>query len=102
MRLLSIALTIALLAPAARPQTAPESSGSSFSACSTARACGVSSRDFKKATGDFRRGAELAQRSDYTAALDAFESATNLVPRSAEFATAREVTRQRLVSDHIV
>lgn len=64
------------------------------------RDCGVSKEDLKKARRAFERGNRL-KATDLQQALDAFEEAVQLVPRSPEYATAREIVRQQLIYDHL-
>lgn len=67
----------------------------------TPKACGVSRREIKQAKRDFARGVKLQAQGNSDAALDAFQSAANLVPRDVEYVTAREVLRQKLVYEHL-
>jgi hypothetical protein len=54
----------------------------------------------QKARKAFQHGNRL-KSSDPQAALEAFEEAVQLVPRSPEFLTAREMVRQQLAYDHL-
>ena len=71
--------------------------------CLTADAkdCGVPASDMKQARKLYDRGTKLKTQDHVEEALDYFERASQLVPRNVEFATAREMTRQALVFDHI-
>ena len=62
--------------------------------------CNPSRQDVKQAKADFNRGLKL-QKSAPQEALEQFEHAAQLVPRNLEYATAREMARQKLVSDYI-
>ena len=67
----------------------------------TPSACGVSKQDLKKGKHDFERGLKLQKSGKPTEAFDAFEAAARVVPRNLEYATVREVVRQKLVYDHV-
>lgn len=67
----------------------------------TPAACEVSKRELKQAQRDFARGLKLQKRGKADQAFEAIDSAANLVPRDLEYATAREVLRQKIVYDHI-
>jgi tetratricopeptide (TPR) repeat protein len=61
----------------------------------------VSPKDLKTAKRAFERGLKLEKAKRLEEALDQFENASHLVPRDIDFATARELTRQELVYDHM-
>ncbi|MGZ4817032.1 MAG: hypothetical protein ACXVZM_03070 [Terriglobales bacterium] len=67
----------------------------------TPAACEVSTRELKHAQRDFARGLKLQKSGKADQAFEAIDSAANLVPRDLEYATAREVLRQKIVYDHI-
>jgi general secretion pathway protein D len=71
--------------------------------CLTADAtdCGVPASDMKQARKLYERGTKLKSGQHDEEALEYFERASRLVPRNVEFATAREMTRQALVFEHI-
>jgi hypothetical protein len=73
--------------------------------CSTslhsAAACDVSPKDFEAAKRAFERGLKLEKARHLDEALEQFENAAHLVPRDIDFATAREMTRQALVYEHM-
>ena len=60
-------------------------------------ACNPSRRDLKDAKAAFAHGLKLQQASP-EAAYQEFERAAQLVPRNVEYLTARELTKQQLVS----
>ncbi len=64
-------------------------------------ACAPSPKDLKRAKKEFERGIKLKESKKTAQAYDAFEEAARLSPQNLEFATAREITRQQLVYDHI-
>lgn len=66
-----------------------------------ASSCDVSKHDLKSAKAAFKRAMRLQNERRFEEALDEFETASNLVPKDVEFATARELARQQLVYDHI-
>ncbi len=63
--------------------------------------CNVSKSDLKAAKAAFAKGVKLRDSKHLDQALEEFEQASQLVPQDAEFATAREFTRQQLVYEHI-
>src|SRR6516162_6585265 len=65
-----------------------------------ARKCGVSAEVFKQARQELREGEKLRQ-TDLDGALDHYEEAVRLVPRSIPFVEAREMVRQQLVYQHL-
>jgi hypothetical protein len=65
------------------------------------RACDVPRKDLKAAKTAFQRGLELQHERRLVDALEQFETASQLVPRDLDFATAREATRQQLVFQHM-
>ena len=60
----------------------------------------VADNDAKQAARDFRQGVKLQQK-DPQRAFELFVSASDLEPKNAEYATARELARQQLVYSHI-
>ena len=71
------------------------------SSIQSAAGCDVSAKDFKAAKRAFERGVKLEKEKHLDQALEQFENASHLVPRDVDFATAREMTRQELVYDHM-
>src|SRR5260370_860818 len=71
--------------------------------CFTARStdCGVSLAEMKQARELFEHGLHLKSAGRGDEALDSFERASQLVPRNVEFASAREITRQALILQHV-
>jgi general secretion pathway protein D len=96
--LLTVGLTI--LAPAADQPTAaplvacPEGSPGSVS-------CNPSKKDLKNARDAFAKGQKLQREHQQNRAFDQYETAARLAPKDVEYLTARELTRQQLVSDHL-
>ena len=66
-----------------------------------APACNVPRKDLKEAKAAFARGLKLQNAKRLDEALQEFEAASHLVPQDVEFATARELTRQQLVYEHL-
>jgi general secretion pathway protein D len=64
-------------------------------------ACKVPKQDLKTAKKSFEKGLKLRQSRHLEQALEQFEAASRLIPQDAEFATARELTRQQLVYEHV-
>ncbi|MFB3814428.1 MAG: hypothetical protein ACE14L_09975 [Terriglobales bacterium] len=62
--------------------------------------CGISKQDLKTARGAFKRGTKLRDK-DPEQAYELFSQAVNLVPRHAEYLTAREVLKHQLVSAYM-
>src|SRR5438270_14050988 len=60
----------------------------------------VADNGAKQAARDFRQGVKL-QKKDPQRAFQLFQSASDLEPKNAEYATARELARQQLVYAHI-
>jgi type II secretory pathway component GspD/PulD (secretin) len=63
--------------------------------------CTVSKRDQKKAGEAFARGLKLQKARQMDRAFTEFEAAANLNPRAVDYLTARELTRQQLVYEHL-
>jgi len=93
---LALAVCAPLVAAADQPPT---------TLCATgvrgAPACDVPKKDLKDAKAAFARGVKLQSAKRLEEALAEFETATKLVPRDVNFATARELARQQLVYDHL-
>jgi len=66
-----------------------------------AEGCDVSTKDLKAAKSAFQRGLKLEKDKRLEEALEQFATASQLVPRDIDFATARETTRQQLIFDHM-
>ena len=87
-----------------QPTDAQASSLAQLRECSeknTPAACGVSAKDLKQARRDFARGVRLQKSGKADEAFDAIDAAARAVPRNVEYATAREVIRQKIVYDHV-
>jgi len=104
------AAIVALLCAAAWGQSAPPSPNPNaavldqFKECAQKRtpaSCGVSKKVLKQAQRDFTHGLRLQNRGKSEEAFSAIESAASLVPRDLEYATAREVLRQKIVYDRV-
>ena len=63
-------------------------------------ACNPSREDLKEAKAAFAHGLKLQQNAPDQAFVE-FEHAARLVPRNVEYVTARELSRQQLVSHHL-
>jgi general secretion pathway protein D len=63
--------------------------------------CNPSKRDLKDAGEAFARGLKLQREKRQDQAFDEFETAARLAPKDVEYVTAREMTRQQLVFDHL-
>lgn len=114
MRILSVIATgfcLALVPARVRANTPPSaraavitpgSKSVSGRPCSgkSAKECGVSKSDFKKARETFDLGRRLKDTSPLEA-LSAFDQAVGLVPRDEQFVSAREALVQQLVREHI-
>jgi type II secretory pathway component GspD/PulD (secretin) len=62
--------------------------------------CNPSRQDLKEAKTAFAHGLKLQQHAP-DQAFEEFEHAARLVPRNVEYVTARELSRQQLVSHHL-
>ncbi len=107
MRLLSaimLLLCCAAWAQAPPPPAAANPALDQLKECAqkrTPQACGVSKQEIKQAKREFARGLKLQKAGKADQAFDAFDEAARLVPRNIEYATAREVMRQKAVYDHV-
>src|SRR5215469_12440905 len=66
----------------------------------SAAACNPSRQDEKTARAAFARGLKLQQKNPDDA-YEEFDRAAHLVPRNGEYITAREVSRQQLITRDI-
>ncbi len=66
-----------------------------------APSCNVSKKDRKEAQAAFARGLKLQKANRMEEAFAEFEAAAQLAPRDLDYVTAREMTRQQLVFDHL-
>ena len=55
----------------------------------------------KEASEAFAKGLKLQRGKQLDEAFDEFETAARLVPRNLDYVTARELTRQQVVFDHL-
>ena len=93
-----LALLTALLALDLRAEKAP-----ALLPCPTGASesqCNPSSHELKEAKAAFSRGLKI-QPKDPDQAYREFEQAANLAPRNVDYITARELTKQQLVSKYI-
>lgn len=96
---LYFALTLALSASAAAKVEKPEP----LLPCppgSNEAMCNPSKPDQKEAKAAFERGLKLEQKAPEEAYAE-FERAAELVPRDVNYITARELTKQHLISSHL-
>ena len=63
--------------------------------------CNPSKKELKEASAAFTKGLKLQREKRQDEAFDQFETAARLAPKEVEFVTARELTRQQLVFDHL-
>ncbi len=90
--------------PAPSPDAANQAALEQLKQCAQKRtpaACDVTRQELKQARREFARGLKLQKAGKSDEAVDAFETAARLVPRNLEYATAREVMRQKAVYDHV-
>jgi general secretion pathway protein D len=98
---------LALFCSAAWAQSAPQPANpglEQLKLCALQRTpatCGVSRQELKRGQRDFARGLKLQKAGKSAEAFDAFDAAARVVPRDLEYATAREIVRQKLVYDHV-
>lgn len=78
-----------------------ESVSALCSASGGAPACKGAVKDLKEAHRAFERGLKLEKSKNLDRAFYEFEDAARLVPQNVEYLTAREITRQRLVGEHL-
>jgi len=98
--LVLLMMGLTALAPAAdQPTTAPlvACPGGSPGAVS----CNPSKKGLKDAGEAFAKGLKLQRAKLQDQAFDQFETAARLSPKDVEYVTARELTRQQLVFDHM-
>ena len=98
-RLVFVLLTVMAASAGDQPTTAPllpcpEGSPGSVS-------CNPSKKELKEASAAFAKGLKLQREKRQDEAFDEFETAARLDPKDVEFVTARELTRQQLVFDHL-
>jgi general secretion pathway protein D len=66
-----------------------------------AASCNPSKKELKEANEAFARGLRLQKAKLLDQAFDQFDTAGRLAPKNVEFVTAREMTRQQVVFDHL-
>ena len=67
----------------------------------TPATCAVSKQELKQGQRNFAHGLKLQKAGKPAEAFDAFDAAARVVPRNLEYATAREIVRQKIVYDHV-
>jgi len=67
----------------------------------TATGACAGKKEIQEAAEAFARGVKLAGSHHIAPAFAAFDKAANLLPHNLEYVTAREVTRQQLVYEHL-
>ena len=63
--------------------------------------CNPSKKEIKEAGQAFAKGLKLQREKRQDEAFGEFETAARLAPKDVEYVTARELTRQQLVFDHV-
>jgi general secretion pathway protein D len=66
-----------------------------------AASCNPSKKELKEANQAFARGLRLQKAKLLDQAFDQFDTAARLAPKDVEYVTAREMTRQQVVFDHL-
>jgi general secretion pathway protein D len=66
-----------------------------------AASCNPSKKETKEAGAAFAKGLKLQREKRQDEAFESFETAARLAPKDVEYVTAREMTRQQLVFDHL-
>jgi type II secretory pathway component HofQ len=66
-----------------------------------AASCNPSKKELKEATEAFSRGLRLQKEKHLDQAFDQFDTAARLAPKDTDYVTAREMTRQQVVFDHL-
>ena len=102
-----LAAILVLFSSAAWAQSAPQPANPGLEPlklCAQQRTpatCGVSKQELKQGQRDFARGLKLQKAGKSAEAFDALDAAARVVPRNLEYATAREIVRQKIVYDHV-
>jgi type II secretory pathway component GspD/PulD (secretin) len=103
MRRVFAILLVAMLQVAATAADRPEAAPASL--CGSASAgllvCHAPKKDLKEAKEAFARGVKLRDAQKLAEALSKFEDASRLIPQNVDYVTAREMTRQQLVFEHV-
>jgi general secretion pathway protein D len=63
--------------------------------------CNPSKKESREASAAFVAGLRLQREKRMDEAFDQFETAARLAPRNVDYVTAREMTRQQIVFDHL-
>ena len=69
--------------------------------CKGKAECSEQKKEVKQASQAFDRGVKFSREKRHVEAFDAFEEAAKLSPKNIEYITAREVTRQQMVTEHL-
>lgn len=101
LRPLQLILVLQVFALASDAPMAAAWSRLCVSSASGASACDASKRDLKEAKAAFTHGLKLQHEQRFDEALEQFEIAARLVPQDVEFLSARELSRQQLIYDHL-
>jgi general secretion pathway protein D len=80
---------------------APATITSASTACKGKAECAAQKKELKRAAQAFDRGVAFSREKRNAEAFDSFEEAAKLAPKNIQYVTAREITRQQLVSDHV-
>jgi len=91
----------ALLAVLTAPVFADPPATTSDVPCHGKTECASQKKELKLAAQAFDRGVKFSRDNRHLEAFDAFEEAAKLSPKNIEYVTAREITRQTLVSEHV-
>jgi general secretion pathway protein D len=90
---------------AASDAASDQPNGAQFLPCAEglpgAVSCNPSKKEMKEAGEAFAKGLKLQRQKRQDEAFDEFETAARLAPRDVGYVTARELTRQQLVFDHL-
>jgi general secretion pathway protein D len=101
------AITMAMLAGilvsacVAGDQPAPPAPAVCANGIPGAPACTASKEELKEGKAAFARGLRLQAKHETEEAFHAFERAAELVPRDVQYVTARELSREQLVFEHV-
>jgi general secretion pathway protein D len=98
-------LFLPTLGLAASDTASDQPNGAQFMPCAEglpgAVSCNPSKKEIKEAGEAFAKGLKLQREKRQDEAFDEFETAARLAPRDVGYVTARELTRQQLVFDHL-
>lgn len=104
-KLIRRALILTALSLAASAFASEPPNGATLAPCTEssphAVSCNPSTKELKEASEAFAKGLKLQRAKHQDQAFDEFETAARLAPKDLEYVTARELTRQQLVFDHL-